>query len=502
MTAELDQPTLDAARAALRFDHVGPLIDGHEVDDDDLLPMPCVDPSTERTVAEVRFARARHVELAVSAARAAFSSGVWARRSPAERKAGLLALAGVIERHAVELAVLESLDTGKPIKNAFFADVQGALRSLRWYAEAVDKVYGQIAPTPHDVLALVTREPVGVVAALVPWNFPLYQTILKLGPALAAGNSIILKPAEQAPLTVLRIARLALEAGIPPGVVQVLPGAGEEVGQALGRHRGVDLLSFTGSTAVGKLQLRYSGESNMKRLILECGGKSPNLVLPDFDDLELAAEKAVEGAFYNQGQVCCSPANLIVHEDRAPRLIELVREASRAYRPDDPSRLATSMGALISAPHLSRVLDHVARGRAEGARLVTGGERLPRTGYFVPPTIFCGVDPGMSIAREEIFGPVLSVLTYRTLEQALAIANGTGYGLAAFLWTHDVARVHQVSRALQVGFVSVNAMSSGDVTTPFGGFKESGLGRERSLSAIESYCETKTTWISTGTGSH
>ncbi|HEY8351164.1 MAG TPA: aldehyde dehydrogenase family protein, partial [Sphingomonadales bacterium] len=359
-------------------------------------------------------------------------------------------------------------------------------------------IYDEVAPTGPDALALVTREPVGVVAAVIPWNFPLLMFAWKAAPALAAGNSVIVKPAEQSPLSALRVAELAAEAGIPDGVLQVLPGFGETAGQALGRHMDVDMVSFTGSTEVGKYFLKYSAESNMKHVSLECGGKSPNIVFADAPDLTAAARAAGQAIFYNSGQVCVASSRLLVEEKIHDRFVEEVKKVGEIMRPADPLDPGTVMGSMVDETQATRVLNYIGIGRQEGAELLFGGNRaLAETGgAYVEPTIFGGVRNDMTIAREEIFGPVLAVMTFRDAEEAIRIANDSIYGLQASLWTSDVRRVHTLSRQLRAGTVYVNTVGGSDMTMPFGGYKQSGIGRDKSLHGIEKYTELKTTFIS------
>jgi 4-guanidinobutyraldehyde dehydrogenase/NAD-dependent aldehyde dehydrogenase len=457
----------------------------------------CISPIDGRPLARVASCAAADAERAVLDARTAFESGVWSRLAPARRKAVLQRFAGLLEAHNEELALLETLDMGKPIGDALSVDVPAAVRAIRWSAEAIDKLYDEVAPTPHDQLGLVTREPVGVVAAIVPWNFPLLMACWKLGPALAAGNSVILKPSEKSPLTAIRIAKLAVEAGIPAGVLNVLPGYGHSVGKALALHMDVDCLVFTGSTRVAKQLMVHAGESNLKRVWLEAGGKSPNIVCADAPDLRAAARAAAGAICFNQGEVCTAGSRLLVEASIKDAFMDLLLEEVQRWQPGHPLDPATNVGALVDEQQLGTVLDYIAAGHAEGARLRCGGGRvLAETGgVFVAPTVFDGVSNAMKIAREEIFGPVLSVIAFDDLDEALRIANDTPYGLAAAVWTSNLSKAHRAARALRAGSVWINQYDGGDMTAPFGGFKQSGNGRDKSLHAFDKYTELKATWI-------
>jgi gamma-glutamyl-gamma-aminobutyraldehyde dehydrogenase/4-guanidinobutyraldehyde dehydrogenase/NAD-dependent aldehyde dehydrogenase len=458
-----------------------------------------VSPIDGRVLAEVASGDAEDIDRAVKAARAAFDKGAWSNASPKQRKRTMVRFAELIARHANELALLETLDMGKPVSDAR-GDLSAVIECVRWYGEAIDKLYDEIAPTAKNALSLITREPVGVVGAVVPWNFPLLMAAWKFAPALAAGNSLVLKPAEQSPLSALRVAELALEAGIPPGVFNVVPGFGETAGQALGRHMDVDVIAFTGSTEVGKLFLRYSGESNMKAVSLECGGKTPNIVFADAPDLDAAAAGAADGIFANSGQVCDAASRLLVEEKIHDRFLEKVAHYAQKYRPDDPLDPKTAMGAIVDKRQMDRVLRYIDKGSAEGATLALGGKRTREEtgGFYIEPTIFRGVDNRMTIAQEEIFGPVLATITFKDADEAVRIANDSIYGLEANLWTNDLTKAHKTARALRVGTVLINSNSGGGIEVPFGGFKQSGFGRDKSLHALEKYTQLKTTYIKLG----
>ncbi|WP_245429608.1 aldehyde dehydrogenase [Mesorhizobium sp. DCY119] len=453
-------------------------------------------PATNHLLASIAECDVEDVNRAVAAARKAFDSGVWSRASPETRKTVLVRLAELIRQHQDELALLETLDTGKPIANSVAADIPGSAATFQWFGEAIDKVYGEIAPTELGNLALVRRDALGVVACVVPWNYPLMMASWKVAPALAAGNSVVLKPAEQTSLTALRLAELAVEAGLPYGVLNVVTGFGETAGQALGRHMDVDCLAFTGSTEVGKYFLRYSAESNMKPVWLECGGKSPNLVFSDCDDIEAAADAAAFGIWYDQGEVCTANSRLLVEEKIKDEFVDLLKKRARDYQPGDPLDPTTKMGAVVEDRQTARILSYIEQGKSV-ARLVEGGEQLTISGSsnYVTPTIFDGVTNDMVIAREEIFGPVLSVLSFREEEEAARIANASIYGLAASIWSNNLKRVMRLSDALRVGTISVNCMDAVSNVVPFGGFKQSGNGRDLSLHSFDKYTNLKTVWI-------
>jgi len=472
-------------------------IDGRYVDAASGKSFERVSPIDGRVLTRVAECDAEDVDRAVQAARRAFEAGSWSRLAPARRKRVLVRFAELIREHRDELALTETLDMGKPIGDAWNIDIPGSASCIAWYGEAVDKLYDEVAPTDPSALALVTREPLGVVGAVVPWNFPLLMAAWKLGPILAAGNSVVLKPAEQSPLSALRVAELAVEAGLPEGVLNVVPGFGETAGRAIGLHPDVDAVAFTGSTEVGKLFLEYAGQSNMKQVSLECGGKTPNIVLADAPDLDAAAEAAAAAVFFNQGECCNAGTRLVVERGVKEALMEKLLEAAERWRPGDPLDPEVRMGAMVDAVQTERVMGYIETGRAEGASLRLGGRRAREQsgGLFVEPTVFDDVDNAMRIAQEEIFGPVLAVLPVDDVEQAVRIGNQSLYGLAAAVWTRDIGKAHTIARRLRAGTVWINCFDEGDVTVPFGGFKQSGFGRDKSLHALEKYTQLKTTWV-------
>ena len=454
-----------------------------------------LNPATEQVLARVAEADAADIDLAVRSARAAFE-GAWGHMRAADRGHALLRLADLIRQNIDELVELESLDSGKPVSAIRRQDLPAVLDTLAYYAGWADKINGQVIPARPDALTYTVREPMGVVAAIVPWNFPLMIGMWKIAPALACGCTVVLKPAELTPLTALRIGELALEAGFPPGVLNVVPGFGKTAGQALVDHPDVDKVTFTGSPGVGRQILR-SAAGNLKRVTLELGGKSANVIFPDAD-LDAAVKAAGSGIFFNAGQVCSAGSRILVHEKIHDELVERLAARASMIRLGDPKDSATAMGPLISAGQMKRVLDYIEVGKNEGARIAAGGTRHGDTGYFVNPTIFTEVEHDMRISQEEIFGPVAAVLRFKDDEDAIRLANGTSYGLAAGVWTTDIGRGHRFAKRLKAGTVWVNTFGPTDVRLPWGGARDSGFGREHGESAIENFTEPKVVWINTG----
>lgn len=485
-------------RAATLAPRADMFIDGQFVSAESGETFASIDPATGRTLAAVPRAAAVDVDRAVRGARRAFESGVWSRRSPAERKHTLLRIAEALEARIDEFALLESLDGGKLLADTLAYDIPGTVGILRWYAEAVDKIYGEVAPVDLSRLAVVVRQPLGVIGAVVPWNYPLEMAMWKIAPALAAGNSVILKPAEETSLTAIAFAEVCAQSGLPDGVFTVVTGLGAEAGQALGLHEDVDAIAFTGSTPVGKLFMQYSGRSNLKQVWPECGGKSASIVFDDVDDLDLVADRVAAGIFACSGQVCSANSRLLVHRSLADEFVERVRARAEALVVGDPLEERSEMGPLVSAKHAARVQGLIAEGLRQGT-LVTGGldpvEGVQTGTAYVRPTIIAGVSSDSVIFHEEVFGPVLSVTCFDDEEEAIALANTSRYGLAASVFTDGIRRAQRVSSRLVAGTVTINGVDAVDVTVPFGGFKQSGFGRDLSLHAIDKYTGLQTRWF-------
>jgi len=453
------------------------------------------DPATEQTIAQVAEADATDIDAAVRSARAAFN-GTWGKMRAADRGLAMLRLADLIRQNQDELIELESLDSGKPVSAIRRQDLPAVLDTLTYYAGWADKINGQVIPARPDALTYTVREPMGVVGAIIPWNFPLMIGMWKIAPALACGCTIVLKPAELTSLTALRIGELALEAGFPPGVLNVVPGFGKTAGAALVDHPDVDKITFTGSPGVGREILRGSA-GNLKRVTLELGGKSANIIFPDAD-LDAATRAAASGIFFNSGQVCSAGSRILAHADVYDEVVARLVARAKSVRMGDPLDSSTAMGPLVSATQMKRVLDYINVGVREGASLAAGGARSGTKGYFVEPTVFAGVEHEMRISQEEIFGPVASVIRFRDEEEAIRLANGTRYGLAAGVWTADISRAHRFTRRLKAGTVWVNTYGPTDVRLPWGGDRDSGFGREHGDAAIENFTEPKAVWINTG----
>jgi gamma-glutamyl-gamma-aminobutyraldehyde dehydrogenase len=475
------------------------LIDGHFVDARDGATFDDLDPSTGAVLVQVAACSEVDVDLAVRAARRAFEEGVWSKLEPKQRKHILLRFANLVEANAAEIALLDCIDAGKPITDCETLDLPDVVNNIRWYAEAIDKVFGKISPTGEGNLGLIVREPVGVVGVVLPWNFPAGTLSWKIAPALAAGNSLVVKPAELAPLSALRIAELALEAGIPAGVFNVVPGIGHVAGRALGLHRDVDVVTFTGSTEVGRHFLRYSADSNLKKIVLECGGKSPQIVMADAaPDLDQIAENLAGAAFWNMGQNCTCGSRILVHSSIKDALVAKLAAVSKTWIVGAPTDRSTKLGPLIEASALDRVIGHIEQARKEGGLVLAGGRRVLEGtgGWFVEATVIDKVRPDMAIARDEVFGPVVAVLTFDDEQEAADLANDSDYGLAATIFCRDVNQAVRMARAVRAGTVAVNGYAEGDITTPFGGYKTSGFGGyDKGIEAFDQYTQIKTIWL-------
>ena len=452
-----------------------------------------INPATEEVLTSVSEGDRADIDAAVAAARAAFETGPWPRMRPRDRGRLLLKLADLISANAEELARLETLDNGKPIAETLNVDIPQAAEVFAYYAGWADKIHGETIPATNDHFTYTLREPHGVCGQIIPWNFPLLMAAWKLAPALACGNTVVLKPAEQTPLTALRLAELGAEAGFPPGVVNVVPGYGPTAGAALAAHPGVDKIAFTGSTEVGRL-IQKAAAGNLKSVSLELGGKSPNIVFADAD-IDAAVQGAIRGIFFNQGEVCCAGSRLFVEEAAHDHFVEALAGFAGALKQGDPLDASTQGGAQVSDEQFEKILGYIESGVQAGATLLTGGARQGEKGYFIQPTVFTGVDKNAAIAREEIFGPVVSTFTFKGIDEAIAEGNDSNYGLAAAVWTRDIKKAHRVAQALRAGTVWVNTYTAFDTAVPFGGYKESGTGRELGVQALDLYTQTKSVWI-------
>jgi gamma-glutamyl-gamma-aminobutyraldehyde dehydrogenase len=457
-----------------------------------------VNPATGEALAEMAAGDERDVERAVASAQGAFKARAWSGLAPRARMEVLYRFADLIDTHAESLAVLETLDAGKPITDVVTGDLPCVIETIRFMAECIDKIEGAVTNTESSVMHMILREPLGVVGAITPWNYPLLMAVWKIAPALAAGNTVVLKPAEQAPMSCLRLAELFIEAGGPPGVFNVVNGIGEVAGKALALHPQVAKISFTGSTEVGKLMLQYAGQSNMKRVALECGGKSPQVFMGDLEDMDRAVSAAYRGIYGNMGEVCNAGSRLLVDRAIHDEFVErFAAEAEAAFSPGDPLDPATAMGPLVTREAQRRVLGLIESGRHEGARLRFGGGAPAGfdDGAYVAPTLFTEVGTQMRIAREEIFGPVAAVIPFSGVDEAVAIANDTVYGLAAGVWTRNIDTAFRLVREIEAGVIWVNSFDEGDMTQPFGGYKQSGNARDKCFESVLEYTQTKSAWF-------
>ena len=456
----------------------------------------CINPANNKVLTNVSSCNEKDVDSAVMAARSSFEKGHWSNASPTDRKKVLIKLSQLIMDNLDELSILDSIDMGKTTEDTSTYDIPGASDILQWTAESADKIMDEIAPTEKNNLAMIKKIPLGVVGAVVPWNYPLDMAMWKCAPALACGNSVVLKPAEQSPLSALRFAELAMEAGLPEGVLNVVTGFGETAGKAIGMHHDIDIVAFTGSTEVGKLFLEYSGKSNMKQVWLECGGKSPNIIFNECNDLEIASKLAAQGGFFNQGEVCSANSRILVQYDIVDEFLNLLKIEANNWLSGDPLDPNSSIGSLVSKEHAERVKKFIEKAKSETELVFEGGIKgETKSNNFVSPTIFRDNTGSKEISVDEVFGPVLSVIPFKDENEAISIANNSKYALAASVWTDDLSQAHRVSDKVHAGTVSVNTMDALSPMTPFGGFKQSGFGNDLSLHSFDKYTGLKTVWI-------
>ena len=456
-----------------------------------------ISPIDGKIINQISFAQQDDIDRAVDSARKVFEKGHWSNMPPGQRKKILLKFAQLIERDRLELSLLDTIDMGKTINDTYNADLPTSIDNIEWYAEIIDKLFDDISPSSKEYMGLITKEPIGVVAAIVPWNYPLWMAIWKIAPALITGNSVILKPAEQSPMSAIKIGSLLAEAGLPDGAFSVLPGDGPLTGKQLCLHNDIDCVAFTGSGEVGKLVLQYSGQSNMKRVQLECGGKSPNIIFADCEDLDAAAEASAYAIFGNQGEVCSAGSRLIIQKEIERDFIDRITNISKKMQPGDPFDPESFAGAIVNNEQLEKINKYVNIGKEEGARVEVGGNITMKDtgGSYFEPTIFTNVNNKMRVAQEEIFGPVLTTLTFSTFEEAISIANDSQYGLAAGVWTKDINKAIKASRQIRAGTVYINNYEEGmDSTIPLGGYKQSGIGRDSGYQALDNYLQVKSTW--------
>jgi 4-guanidinobutyraldehyde dehydrogenase / NAD-dependent aldehyde dehydrogenase len=494
---ELDTAGWHSFARALKYETRN-LIDGKFVEAQGGLHFPVFNPVNNEQLAAMPRSQAIDVDRAVICARKTFRSGAWSRIAPRQRMEVMFRFTELVTQHAGELCVLDILNGGKPVQDMVNIDLPGSILTLQFFAECIDKINGTVAPSASSHLHYIVREPLGVVGCIVPWNYPLMMATWKIAPALATGNSVVLKPAEQTPFSANLLARLFLEAGGPPGVFNVVHGLGEEAGKALALHMDVDKVSFTGSTEVGKRLMEYAGQSNMKRISTECGGKTPQIILGDVPDLGKAVDAAIYGIYGNQGEVCSAGSRLLVEERIHDEFVELFLSRARTrYRPGDPFAPDTQLGPLVTRAHQSRVLQFIETGRREGATLALGGTAPAafQKGCYVEPTLFTGVNSKMVIAQEEIFGPVAAVIPVSDFDEAIEVANDSIYGLAASVWTKDLRRAHKAAQALESGVIWINCFDRADMTQPWGGYKQSGQGRDKCFDAAIAHTQTKSVWI-------